>query len=110
MTIGTADHVDYGKTSPVEDLGIDALWPQIGAYDEDTLFRSCRERGVLLWIHPDRQHLVPHGTPAEIDERIRAYAGRIRAQGGGALFYVEIEGDAPLANAVALIEAVERWR
>lgn len=103
-----------GRTGPLFgrllELGIDALWPQIGAYDEAELFTACRAHHVLLWIHPDRQGLVPHGTPAEIDACIHAYARRLRAQGGGGLFYIEIENDAPLANAAALIEAVDRWR
>jgi uroporphyrinogen decarboxylase len=103
-----------GRTGPLFerllDLGIDAFWPQITAYDENDLFHRCRQRNVLLWIHPDRQYLVPHGTPAAIDERIHSYAERIHAQGGGGLFYLELEDDAPLANALTLVEAVERWR
>ncbi len=65
---------------------------------------------VTLYIHPDRQYLVPRGTPQEIEAAIRAYADRYHALGGGGIFYIEIENDAPFENVKALIEAVDTYR
>lgn len=90
------------------ELGIDAIWPQIGLFEAHGLDRVCAERGIALYIHPDRQHLVPHGTPEQIAREIQRYARRYA--GGGGVFYVEVENDAPLANARALIEAVAMYR
>ncbi|HOX06504.1 MAG TPA: uroporphyrinogen decarboxylase family protein [Planctomycetota bacterium] len=95
------------------DLGIDGLWPQIDPFEADARqVELCRERRVAVYIHPDRQRLVPLGTPAEIDAEIRRYAERYRAfgGGGGGIFYVETENDAPFENVRVLIESVEKWR
>ncbi|MFC1526258.1 uroporphyrinogen decarboxylase family protein [Candidatus Latescibacterota bacterium] len=92
------------------DLGVDGLWPQINQYDEVELAETCREHGVAIYIHPDRQHLVPLGTPEEIDRKMAEYAARYRRLGGGGIFYIEIENDAPFENARALIESVDQHR
>ena len=92
------------------DLGVDGIWPQINQYDEEELARECRERGVAMYIHPDRQRLVPLGSPAEIEAKMAEYAERYRKLRGGGIFYVEIENDAPFENVKALIESVDRHR
>lgn len=103
-----------GKLGPIFDelldLGIDGYWPQITLYDAEPFAQKCREHRVAIYIHPDRQRLIPLGTPAEIDRRIREYAERYRRLGGGGILYVEIENDAPFANVQALIEAIHRHR
>jgi uroporphyrinogen decarboxylase len=91
-------------------LGIDGLWPQISVYEDDFLIDLCREHRFALYIHPDRQRLIPLGTPAEITARVQYYADRFHAIGGGGIFYIEIENDAPFENVKALIEAVHRYR
>lgn len=92
-------------------LGIHGLWPQIGFFEADpSLFDTCAEHRVTLYLHPDRQYLIPRGTPEEIETVIKAYAERFHASRGGGIFYVEIENDAPFENVQALVEAVHRWR
>ena len=92
------------------DLGIDGYWPQITCYDPDELADKCRAHQVAIYIHPDRQRLIPLGAPAEINAYIRAYAKRYHALGGGAIFYVEMENDVSFENAQTLIEAIHRYR
>ena len=93
------------------DLGIDGLWPQLGLFEADPQnLEKCRDSRVSIYIHPDRQRLIPLGAPAEIDAAIRRYAERYRAQGGGGIFYVEIENDAPFANVETLVRSIDRWR
>jgi uroporphyrinogen decarboxylase len=92
-------------------LGIDGLWPQIGLYEQiPDAVALCREHQVTLYIHPDRQRLIPLGTPQEIENAIRDYAARYHALGGGGIFYIEMENDAPFENVQALIEAVQTYR
>jgi len=92
------------------DLGISGLWPQIKFYDSDAFAARCKEHGVTIYIHPDRQHLVPRGTPQEIEAAIRRFADRYHRLGGGGIFYIEIENDAPFENVRTLIESVARYR
>ncbi|MEW6750875.1 MAG: uroporphyrinogen decarboxylase family protein [Candidatus Latescibacterota bacterium] len=92
------------------DLGIDGYWPQITCYHAEELAQRCCQHRVAVYIHPDRQHLVPLGTPAQIDAYIRTFARRHRRLGGGGIFYVEMENDAPWENVQALIEAIHRYR
>ncbi|MBN2089718.1 hypothetical protein JW964_08890 [candidate division KSB1 bacterium] len=93
------------------ELGIDGLWPQIKFFDTDpNLIRKCIDHQVAIYIHPDRQRLIPRGTPTEIERAIRHYADRYHALGGGGIFYVEIENDAPFENVKTLIEAIHKYR
>jgi hypothetical protein len=92
------------------ELGIDGYWPQIGCYDLDELAPRFRDHGVAMYLHPDRQRLVPHGRPEEIEAVIGAYAERYHALGGGGIFYVELENDVPWENARTLIESIARYR
>ncbi|MBL0176368.1 MAG: hypothetical protein IPP94_14065 [Ignavibacteria bacterium] len=93
------------------DLGIHGLWPQMGWFESDPAhLRASRENGIAIYIHPDRQHLIPTGTPREIESRIRDYASTYHRLRGGGIFYIEIENDAPFENVRALIEAVHRYR
>ncbi len=93
------------------DLGIDGLWPQIGLFDADPRYAAaCCEHKVAIYIHPDRQRLIPLGAPQEVDAAIRDYAEKYHRLGGGGIFHVEMENDAPWENVEALIRAIDRYR
>ncbi len=92
-------------------LKIDGLWPQIRLFEESPNFRDiCREKQITLYLHPDRQRLIPRGTPTEIETVIRKYADHYHKIGGGAIFYVEIENDAPFENVESLVKSIHRYR
>ena len=93
------------------ELGIDGLWPQITLYENDPMFtQKCKDNQVAIYIHPDRQNLVPLGTPHSIEMAIRHYAERYHQLGGGGIFYIEMENDAPFENVEALVKAVHKYR
>ena len=92
------------------ELGIDGLWHQSALYDHDAFAQQCKDAGVTVYLHPDRQQLIPLGTPEQIRTTIRRFADRYHRMGGGAIFYVEIENDAPFENVKALIEAIDAYR
>ncbi len=93
------------------DLGINGLWPQITLYENDPSFaRKCIDHRVTIYIHPDRQQLIPLGTPTEIEKTIGNYAEKYHKMGGGAIFYVEIENDVPFENVKALLESINKYR
>jgi uroporphyrinogen decarboxylase len=91
-------------------LRVDGIWPQLSVYDDDYLSGLCRKHRIAMYIHPDRQRLVPLGSPEDIRRRIRDYAERHRSMQGGGIFYIEMENDAPFENVKALIESVHAYR
>ncbi|HDZ12811.1 MAG TPA: hypothetical protein ENH53_11435 [Bacteroidetes bacterium] len=93
------------------DLGIDGLWPQLPLYENDPKFAErCKAHRAAIYIHPDRQKLIPLGTVAEIKTAIHNYAETYHRLGGGGIFYIEIENDAPFENVEALIKSVHNER
>ena len=93
------------------ELGIDCLWPQLPLYENDPKFiTKCIEHKVAIYIHPDRQNLIPLGTPKQIESKIKNYAEKYHKIGGGAIFYVEIENDSPFENVEALIKSIHKYR
>ena len=93
------------------DIGIDGLWPQIGFFEQDSeLFELCETNQITLYIHPDRQHLIPLGTPDAIEQTVAFYSEKYHSLGGGGIFYVEIENDAPFENVERLILSIDTYR
>lgn len=91
-------------------LNIDVLWPQIALYDLPILASTCKAAQTALYIHPDRQKLIPFGTPGEITAKVKEYSVLFKKLGGGGIFYVEIENDAPWDNVVSLIRSIHASR
>jgi len=93
------------------DLGFHGLWPQLVLFEHDpSLFQKCEAARMTLFIHPDRQTLIPRGTPQQIEMTIARYAEKYHQLGGGGIFYIEIENDAPFENVAALIHSVFKYR
>lgn len=101
-----AIHPLYGD---LVEIGINGLWHQIALYPAEEFAREAARNRTLLFLHMDRQHLVPLGTPREIAETVKRYADIHRALGGGAMFYVEIENDAPFENVEALVTSIHKY-
>ena len=92
-------------------LGVRGLWPQLNLYDQDDSFtEKCRENKIAVYLHLDRQRLIPLGTPDQIRRYIAETAEKYHRLGGGGIFYVEIENDAPYENVKALIESIHKYR
>ena len=96
------------------EAGVDALNPvQVSAAGMDTA-RLKREfgRDLTFWGGGcDTQHVLPHGSPAEIEAEV---ARRVRdlAPGGGFVFTQvhNVQPDVPPENVVAMIEAFHNVR
>lgn len=100
-----------GVLDDLIDLGIHGLWPQINLMEQNaSLMDKCIQYNITLYIHLDRQYLVPLGTPDEIRIAIKKYADMFHALNGGGIFYVEIENDAPFDNVKTLIQSIHQFR
>jgi uroporphyrinogen decarboxylase len=106
-------HSDGNVLEVIDDLieiGITILNPiQPEAMDPFEVKRRFGAK-LTLWGCIGTQHLLPHGTPAEIDSTVEEYC-RILGQGGGFVIGPshEIQSDVPWENIVAFYNAVERY-
>jgi len=92
------------------DTGVDVLWPQLPAFDPESLARRCRELGLVLELHPDRGEMMQRGTP----EGVRAYVHRMldtfATVSGGSWLYIEIDPGFPWQNVQALFRTAMELR
>ncbi len=107
-------HCD-GAIAPILDdlieIGLDVfnpVQPNVPGHEPDKLKSSFGDR-LSFWGAIDQQHLLPNGTPEEIDADVKA---KIEALGRGGGYMVApahiLQGDTPLENVEAMIAAVQR--
>lgn len=92
------------------ELRVDALWPQLGVYEERDLARFCRDAGIALALHPDRGSVMIESSPAQVRRYMEHLAEAFEADRGGAWFYLEVDHGFPFENVVAATEAIARLR
>jgi uroporphyrinogen decarboxylase len=101
-------------TAFIDDLvevGVDALNPvQVSALGDTRILKARFGDRISFWGGIDTQHMLPLGTPEEVEAEVRL---RIRdlAPGGG---YVvgsvhNIQPDVPTANIAAMADATRKW-
>jgi uroporphyrinogen decarboxylase len=84
------------------EIGVNALNVQIPCMDADELARSFGTK-VCFVAGADRQHILPFGTPAQVESHCRSLAGTFGWNLGGYIGGGEIGGDVPPANAEAML-------
>jgi uroporphyrinogen decarboxylase len=92
------------------ELKVDAIWPQLNAYDHAALAKFCREAGIAIALHPDRGDLMCKGTPDQVRRAVYGLAETFSVADGGGWFYVEIDSGFPFENVKALIETIGMLR
>ncbi len=92
------------------DLQVDAIWPQLNAYNRGELAQFCRQSGIAIALHPDRGDLMTRGTPDQVRRAVHELVETFQAAGGGAWLYVEIDSGFPFDNVRALIETIGELR
>jgi uroporphyrinogen decarboxylase len=93
------------------DIGLDVfnpVQPGVPGHEPHELKARFGDR-LSFWGGIDQQHLLPHGTSADIEADVKA---KIEALGAGGGYMVApahiLQGDTPLENVEAMIEAVRR--
>jgi hypothetical protein len=92
------------------DLGVDAIWPRLNAYDERDLAAWCRGAKIAPALHPDRGGLMINSAPDDVRRYVERLAKRFAVDCGGAWFYVEVDAGFPYENVAALTESIARLR
>jgi uroporphyrinogen decarboxylase len=101
-------------TDLVDDLveiGVDILNPvQVAAIGDTAELKTRFGDKVTFWGAIDTQHVLPHGTVAEVEAEVR---NRIRDLGPGGGYVVgpvhNIQPDVPPENIVAMAEATRKY-
>jgi uroporphyrinogen decarboxylase len=107
-------HCD-GAIAPILDdlieIGLDVfnpVQPGVPGHEPSELKAKFGDR-LSFWGAIDQQQLLPNGTPEQIDADVKA---KIEALGPGGGYMVApahiLQGDTPLENVEALIDAVKR--
>ncbi len=94
----------------IAELGADAIWPQLNAYDPRWLSAFSRDRRVALALHPDRGEMMIRSTPEQVRNYVRELVETFAVNGGGSWFYVEIDRGFPFENVEALVETIASLR
>jgi len=100
----------------IEDLieiGVDILNPvQVSAAGMDPATLKQRYAGRLaFWGGIDTQHVLPHGTVAEVEAAVEETIEILGAGGGYVLAAVHnIQPDVPLENALAMFTHARRYQ
>lgn len=86
------------------ELGVDMLHIQTCLMDSDDPAKLVRGQ-VCLLAEPDRQWLLPHGTPEEVDQAIRRSIETLATSEGGLVAHFAVQPDVPLPNVEACYAA-----
>ncbi len=92
------------------DLGVDAIWPQLPAYDSARLARICHDLHLAVELHPDRGELMQHGTPAQVRDYVLRLVDTFGTADGGSWLYLEVDPGFPWANVEALFNVARELR
>ncbi len=94
----------------LQELGVNALWPQLPLYDMETFAEELRERHIALAIHTDRANTMTYGTPDDVRELVKREFAAFRPDKGGSWFYIEADNGMPFENIQALVEQIYQYR
>ena len=89
------------------DLGVDVLCVQLNAVGLDAVARY--QGKMCFYADPDRQHILPQGSPRQVDEHIRQVVEALKAPDGGLIGSLYISENEPLENIEAALEAFMKY-
>ena len=91
------------------DIGVDVLHPQMALLGARFLAQHYGGR-MSFMCDPDRQHVLPHGSPGEVREHIVGILEALACFNGGLIGWGEVGPDVPLGNARSMVRTFAGWR
>lgn len=91
------------------ELDIDVLNPQHPIMGEEVVARHLAGK-VSVLSDLDRQHILPEGTPDEIDAHVREVVDAFSDENGGLVLRGELGPEVPYENIQAMYAAFEKHR
>jgi uroporphyrinogen decarboxylase len=100
-----------GLIDDLAEIGVEVLNPvQVSALGDTAALKAHFGDKVTFWGGIDTQHVLPHGSVADVEEEVRT---RIRDLGPGGGFVVasvhNIQPDVPPQNIIAIAEATRKF-
>lgn len=105
-------HTDGMIIPLVDDLieaGVNVLNPQARVNTLADMRESMRHR-VAIFLSLDLQGVLVFGTPQEVDDHVRETIEMLGSPRGGLMLSTGVYEDVPLANVVAMAEAMRKYR
>ncbi len=90
------------------EIGVDVLNPQHHIMGNERVAERIAGR-VCLRSDLDRQHIIPHGTPEEIQNHVKEIIALFTNYNGGLILHGEIGPDVPFDNIKAMYQAFEQY-
>jgi len=90
------------------EIGVDAINSQLFCMNIEAIgerLRRQRRAPITFWGEIDRQHVLPHGSTADVRAAVRHVADHLYHPSGGVIAQYEFGPGTPLANASAVFEA-----
>jgi len=94
----------------LREIGVDAIWPQLPAFDLRRLAARCRELHLAVQLHPDRGELMQRATPRAVREYVLRLVDTFDTAGGGSWLYIEIDPGFPWKSVEALFRTAMELR
>jgi uroporphyrinogen decarboxylase len=93
------------------EIGVDALNPvQVSALGDTAALKARFGGRMAFWGGIDTQHVLPHGTPAEVETEVCRRIGDLAPGGGYVLAAVHsIQPDVPPENILAMADAAQKY-
>lgn len=94
----------------LKEIGVDAVWPQLTAYNVKELAAKLRKLHLACALHIDRAGVMTSGTPEDVRRAVHTAAEVFDVKNGGAFFYVETDNGFPLENIRTLLQTIDLYR
>ncbi len=94
------------------ELGVNAIWPQLGVNDNEKLAEKLWEHRICLFGHLDRQRLMAHQPPPsaqEVDAAVKRMVDLFSHPEGGLIFFAEIDIGFTFENIKAAFQAFSKY-
>ena len=89
-------------------MGADVLKLPLGALDIGKASGICRGR-ICVLAEPDRQSVLPHGSPADVRRHVKDIIQAFHTPQGGLIMGVKVNHFVPWENIVALLETLDPY-
>jgi len=90
------------------EVGVDVINAQVVTIGHDWIAQNVRGK-VAFRTDIDRQHTLPFGSPAQVDEEVQRTFEACGTSNGGIVACGEVGPDVPLENILAMYEAFHKY-